>query len=805
MSDTTPIQYDAFISYARADGRDLAERLYVALKDRGFRPWRDERDLNPHQDFSVGIERAIRASRYLVVLLTPSIAERDDSFVRREILYAQGHKKPIIPLICPDFDSVDVPILINHLTWLSFVDFEAGFSTLLERVHANHETYLPPTLIDDPFRAHLERLRDFVVSELETSLLNIDDMLLLSGKDTPSAVLGRVLTTAYRSRVLAINQLSVPPDLIFANFNDGFAYHYGRVLLLGEPGAGKTTTLLAFAREKIYERLANPSAPLPIYAPLTSWDGKCEIADWLADATGINVVALHREIADKRVLFIFDGLDEMTVERSDSFEENSKSRDFRLEFFKKLKPLEISTLVSCRHKDYHDIMAKGGEKISLSGAMSLQPLSNEQIKAYLKPQPELWDTLQGDVVLLEMARTPLLLTLLTIGYRDSTPIERAQLRNLSASSRELRDRIFETFVQKRYTHEQLRSPEPLAFTLERMYALLGHIAMVALSRTTFNPIGDPITNNIEFYLGDQSKTFIDQAIRLHFLFGSYGNLKFAHLLLQDYFAFRYSLHCLNHEDDGYREMAAIALNLIGDVRATEALLKTLKDDNKLVRIQAVYALGNLKDLHSVTQIVELLDNDQWSQMKSACCSALGNIGDSFAVESLLTALNNSSENVRYSAANALGRIKDTRAVEPHLIAMLSDPEIRVRSIAAVALGSIGDLRAITPLIGSLSDWHGNMRISAAYAIAQIGIPAIEPLIDALSNPNENVRNSAVIALVHIGKPAVDALNKQLSNTTQVNHWNKARVCDYASRALEYINTQETIPAIDESKRGQENI
>src|SRR5690349_214679 len=134
MVNGTPLQYDVFISYARADGRDLAERLYLALKDHGFRPWRDERDLNPYQDFSVGIERAIRASRYVVVLLTPSISKREDSFVRREILEAQSRGKPIIPLITDGFTPADVPIHIKHLTWLPFTDFDSHLSAVINRI-----------------------------------------------------------------------------------------------------------------------------------------------------------------------------------------------------------------------------------------------------------------------------------------------------------------------------------------------------------------------------------------------------------------------------------------------------------------------------------------------------------------------------------------------------------------------------------------------------------------------------------------------------------------------------------------------
>jgi HEAT repeat protein len=53
-----------------------------------------------------------------------------------------------------------------------------------------------------------------------------------------------------------------------------------------------------------------------------------------------------------------------------------------------------------------------------------------------------------------------------------------------------------------------------------------------------------------------------------------------------------------------------------------------------------------------------------------------------------------------SAASALGQIGDTGAVEP-LIQALGDSDRTVRGNAAYALGQIGDTRAVQPLIKAL--------------------------------------------------------------------------------------------------------
>ena len=65
-----------------------------------------------------------------------------------------------------------------------------------------------------------------------------------------------------------------------------------------------------------------------------------------------------------------------------------------------------------------------------------------------------------------------------------------------------------------------------------------------------------------------------------------------------------------------------------------------------------------------------------------------------------------------SAANALGEIGDSRAVDP-LIDMLKSQNWEVRKDAARALGEIGDSRAVDPLIAALKDYNESVRYATA--------------------------------------------------------------------------------------------
>src|SRR5271166_2239072 len=114
-----------FISYARKDGNEFAEKLDVTLPKRGFRTWLDKRGIDPSQDFTAEIEQAIENSAYVVTCITPD-AKRSNSFVRREISYALILKKPVV---VARFQDVPPPISVVNHTW---VDFFNGWEPSLE-------------------------------------------------------------------------------------------------------------------------------------------------------------------------------------------------------------------------------------------------------------------------------------------------------------------------------------------------------------------------------------------------------------------------------------------------------------------------------------------------------------------------------------------------------------------------------------------------------------------------------------------------------------------------------------------------
>jgi HEAT repeat protein len=143
-------------------------------------------------------------------------------------------------------------------------------------------------------------------------------------------------------------------------------------------------------------------------------------------------------------------------------------------------------------------------------------------------------------------------------------------------------------------------------------------------------------------------------------------------------------------------------------------------------------------------------------------------------KALIKALRYKDKDVRYAAAEALGRLRwkpakdetagwywmakrdwdkcvalGALAVEP-LSAALKDEEWDVRQAAARALGKIKDPRAVKPLIAALKDEKWDVRQAAAEALGEIGAPAVEPLIAALKGENKDVRQAAAAMLGRLG-------------------------------------------------------
>jgi HEAT repeat protein len=164
--------------------------------------------------------------------------------------------------------------------------------------------------------------------------------------------------------------------------------------------------------------------------------------------------------------------------------------------------------------------------------------------------------------------------------------------------------------------------------------------------------------------------------------------------------------------DGDWQVREVAIEAMGQVGspAVETLLKLLRDWE--VRKYAIAALGKIRDERVLDPLMLQLRNDEFKDDAIDALVALG----APSVEKLIPALRDKDENVRKCAVLALGRIKNSEAIDP-LIQMLGDKDWFTRLTAAAALESIGDDRgreAIKPLLKD-SDMVVKMRVERILA------------------------------------------------------------------------------------------
>ncbi|MDM8000670.1 MAG: HEAT repeat domain-containing protein [Dehalococcoidia bacterium] len=229
------------------------------------------------------------------------------------------------------------------------------------------------------------------------------------------------------------------------------------------------------------------------------------------------------------------------------------------------------------------------------------------------------------------------------------------------------------------------------------------------------------------------------------------------------------VQALKHEKDGLvKYNAALALSKIGQP-AVDPLLESVDYDDADVRLEAVWALGQIGDDRAVEPLVEALKDEDWYVRKQAAVS-LCTLKKPESVGLLVEALGDEDWHVRKQAARILGTVGDARAAKP-LARTLRDEDPVVQQEAAAALGKIGDPGAVADaILASLKHEDPFVRNEAVATLQDRGEEAVPALIHCLIHRrDENVKREAADALVIVGSPAVEALCHVLTINHKKSH------------------------------------
>ena len=475
-----------------------------------------------------------------------------------------------------DFDTrllllrVDDCIIPEHYAHLPRIDVhtlgqESAIQTLKDMLE-NHGTkvrkYEKPS---DTYESYLKRIYNDIVQEL--------NFLIIPVGDNPEPI---HMPRSYRGE--AHKELT--------SFEAGFALHKQRAFLLGNPGVGKTITLLMKARDAILERLQNSDAPLPIPGYVVSWKAleNQPLQVWLAKHTRIKAKQLKELFDTGKCLFLFDGIDDLGSARVSG----ANAFDPRLRFLEHVQnlPPQHSILMTCRTEAFKDIKTRS----PLSGTIELEALSDEQIETYLTETANwkrAWEQVQGLDEVKALLRLPLMLGVFGYAYDDSVDAVQ-NLAELKGGA--LRDAIFDRYVVRRFKTSQHRyhqEQEQPPFTLEEIYTMLGNVAKhgaikygtgevafvtpedegygywIAIEDMSFGFIGD------DNHLADE---FVDFANELHLIHvRPSGTCTFTHRLMRNYFVCKYCIP-ITEKIDTY---AIEALSKIPDERVPDILLQII--------------------------------------------------------------------------------------------------------------------------------------------------------------------------------------------------------------------------------------
>lgn len=117
-----------------------------------------------------------------------------------------------------------------------------------------------------------------------------------------------------------------------------------------------------------------------------------------------------------------------------------------------------------------------------------------------------------------------------------------------------------------------------------------------------------------------------------------------------------------------KEESGQLLPKLNKKQLSETLLGILSDTNidSSIRVRAVKSLGKLKSTDAVLPLIQSALNDTDFAIRCWTITALGDIGDKRATQTLIDLLLNDAEELRikYHAAHALGKLADPASVLP---------------------------------------------------------------------------------------------------------------------------------------------
>jgi hypothetical protein len=748
-----------FISYKSIESQ-FAHRLTADLKNAGIQVWMDRLEtegVQGSQNWINVLTKALHESIGLLCILTPEYFQ--SQYCLAELNFAFMNNLIILPvLICDlrDIPQNQIPFWlpqIQHFDFINWMDSKIYEKRLLELTSIT-KTQISGAVGNEP--APEIRYINTLIADLEARKGVLEYVELSAQADAPIenptvrpqprpdeewAAGFSVLLPQKREEAKEV-KASIPRKTTLASITEVLE-KYTRFVIIGEPGAGKTTTLRRLALEAAYQCLENSRIyPFPLFVYLPQWG---------EESTPLEFIQAHwpfkndlsNRLVHGDVLLYLDGLNEMGdkgIEKAELLRDWISSGD---------GPKHV--IVTCRARDY-----KGGFELGLPTVLTEQ-LSEKQIiefaTKYLENEADLflrqliadrneafWEDDETSS-LFSLAQNPYLLSALIFLYRNTSELPRNT------------GRLFQALTQTLWERERLKQTHGW-IPSEQMESSLAKLAFYMIHEGMSTNVPYPYAlqqiGNGKLLRAAESANLIEiEGTKVHFY----------HQLMQEYFA---AIHLLNNE------------SLINDFIEPSFEISAYRINKEWDSV--IVALSGIITRDSIAEFIQTL-MDVNLPLAARCIASGIEIPYELSQELItksLAEIPNADEFARADLAFTLMRInyRPTSITDKVILYLAAQDWDEILALGNDAIATIHriaqewtwssinlyELLAFTVgfnvdyLIELLNDWRSDLREEAAIALGDIeDTLAVKPLIDILENdPSWFVQSAAAGALWRIG-------------------------------------------------------
>ncbi|MBK9748888.1 MAG: TIR domain-containing protein [Chloroflexi bacterium] len=550
-----------FISYSRQDS-EVIQVIRKSLEDLGHSVWQDTTAIAGGTEWVDSIEKGIKDA-YAVITVVSRNANAS-KWVRLEFLEAQRRGKRIIPI---KIDDCELPItMLDIMVTQAHPNFQSGLNRLLALLPLNTKLaqvgeispaqqarqmeldYLDHLILEFSVwqtvytpMAGVARIRQYPEkTDIKRSVANIDPKFVKLHQQIQTSFADTTQISAYQIEdiSLLLNQSR-------------------QIVILGDPGAGKTTTLWKLAAELAENARQDPSAPLPVILRLGALPSDTSVLRQLQNQLGD--ISFRRLITQGRIALLIDALNELPAEnRTVKIRSLVKLVKLAIHLSSSINHNGILIAITCRELDY-----KGELDLNIPEQIRITPLDALRIWQfcvnYLPNDGNslFWELLgdQGNEIrdywniwkqekgsdfsdmwlnsghrviqeidemmtdgrnsrsMLALARNPYMLFMMTEVYSETAKLPRN------------RGKLFELFTNFLLSEREKLNPEAV-YKLKTQLSLLSFSMQQDKTGTTI-----PRSRVHDFL----SANMLYDSLRANILNGE-NEIRFSHQLLQEYFA-----------------------------------------------------------------------------------------------------------------------------------------------------------------------------------------------------------------------------------------------------------------------------